>query len=74
MSIFRKKKPILEELLDNLSKITEEHNCVFCKVYYKDRENYTIKLIDENENLVKSYRKTKDKKYRAFDLKKSVDK
>ena len=68
--LFRKKTTNLETLVKSLDTFKQENNCAFIKVYFADDENYSIKLIDENEKLIKTFRKNKSYKARAFDLKK----
>ena len=70
MRLFSKKTSKLDTLIKALSEFKKDTNCSFVKVYFFDKDNYTIKEIDENCKLIKSHRKVLDKSTRAFDLRK----
>ena len=64
------RKTNLEKALELLEKVKKEENGVFVKIYFANSENYSIKFINEDGKLIKTYRKDTEKKWRAFDLRK----
>ena len=77
MSIFKKRKKhaitsesVVDDTISHLAQLQALNNAFMLKIYFVDKDNYTIKCISENEELIKVYRKTQNKKLHEFDLKK----
>lgn len=68
MSLFKKKTTKLEDLINALDNFKQDTNCAFVKVYFYDENTYSIKIIDENEKLIKAFRTKNNVKYHSFDI------